>query len=108
MNPEEINKKAKEAFPDGVQEEVRDTDMLRCGYERALEEISALPTIKGWVARDKDGALIIYDSVPQRIEDMEIWNNETSVYCASLPKDMLPTLRWEDEPIEVELPIIQK
>ncbi len=102
MTPEEINKKAKEAFPDGVDNE-RDTAMLRLGFETAYKEISALPTIKGWVARDEDGTLEFYDSKPQRIEDMEFWNSETSMFCTSLPKDMLPSLRWEDEPIEVEI-----
>lgn len=105
MTPEEINKKAKEAFPDGVDNE-RDTAMLRLGFETAYKEISALPTIKGWVARDKNGQMWLYGQMPWR--NVSVWTTNNGRNFIRIDPTLFPDLRWEDEPIEVELPIIRK
>ena len=115
MNPEEINKKAYEKYPEklvwsknapGKQYGKIDINKdARDAFIRAYKEISALPTIKGWVARDQDGLLTLFDSEPKRFPVDESW-----IGCGftDLPKDLFPDLKWEDEPIEVELPIIRK
>ena len=106
MSPEEINKKAKEAFPNGVDNE-RDTAMLRLGFETAYEGISSLPTIKGWVARDMNKqALYFYTVRPTRGE--HVWSCPPNSCCPIKDKKVFPDLKWEDEPIEVDLPIIRK
>jgi hypothetical protein len=111
MTPKEINKKAYEKypvklFPDDDTLGFTSTDVnevARMAYIEAYNEISALPTIKGWVARDKDGTLYFHWEKPEREGDE--WLGFTGM---SILGGLLPDLKWEDEPIEVELPIIRK
>lgn len=129
MTPEEINKKANEAYPiikrdvgEGKYVPIDNYKKERSGYVKALEEISALPTIKGWVAREKPieidasepktiiNRLVFFKDKPTR--GMVGWFNGGPTMLSS-PLfhdffDMFSDLKWEDEPIEVELPIIQK
>lgn len=65
---------------------------------------------KLWVARDKDGLLVLFRGKPIRDNDYKEWC--TSDYCKDkhLYNSCLPintsffkNLTWEDEPIEVEL-----
>lgn len=111
MTPEEINKKAYEKYPVAMDQR---TDSLgfgdfnappRQGYIEAYKEISALPTIKGWVARDKHGLLWLYRVRPER---RSYWWYSGETDQIGIDKALFPALRWEDEPIEVELPIIRK
>lgn len=69
--------------------------------------------LRGWAARDKNGALHFHKDKPHRAYDC-VWHNdwkwhpEPEIFHLRLPKQMdLPELKWEDEPIEVEL-IIRK
>lgn len=117
MTPEYINKKAYEKYPVAMDQR---TDSLgfgdfnappRQGYIEAYKEISSFPTIKGWVARDKDGTLCFYSNAKpwrydRRFDEDPHQHREGDVM--RINGDLLPTLRWEDEPIEVELPIIRK
>lgn len=113
MTPEEINKKAYERYPVKMDVEydslgnAEDVDLnarRRQGYIEAYKEISSLPTIKGWVARDEKGDVYLYPYYrPTR--DKGCWFGMTGVF---LKGDPFPSLSWEDEPIEVGLPIIQK
>lgn len=69
--------------------------------------------IKGWVARDDDGTLAIHYEKPRRVcyYNNEIvldgtpwvWENEAGY--GLLPVKIFPDLKWEDEPLEVELAI---
>lgn len=64
------------------------------------------PKIKGWMARDEDGALYVFASKPQRAKGIykeDIWDNGDA--ALPLPKSIFLDLKWEDEPIEVELTI---
>ena len=80
-------------------------DMEKERQRRQEEE----PTIKGWVARDScedafNGCgLILHHSKPWRTGAE--WSNRT--IAMHLPWGMFPDLKWEDEPIEVELTIIR-
>ena len=119
MTPKEINKKAYGRYPVKM---VPDDDTMgftstdvnevtRMGYIEAYKEISALPTIKGWIARDRYGDLYFYPYYkPKRYGDY--WFGSTGVFLriASYREigDYFPSIRWEDEPIEVELPIVIK
>ena len=77
-------------------------DEIDEGFTRMMLKESA-PKIKGWVARWKDSIKIfLFNEKPFRL-GIE-WHNETDRKIL-LPKDSFPELKWEDEPIEVELTI---
>jgi len=112
MTQEEIKKKALEIYPrEGGscitafgKFEIDHNAPKREGYIKALTEIESLPKIKGWVARFKNGHLWLFSKKPQRIcihFDRWYWGNGDAE--KQLPNDMFPDLKWEDEPIEVEL-----
>lgn len=68
------------------------------------------PRISGWIARDsiEDAfmgcGLILHHTKPHR--DRGEWSSQT--IAMHLPSNMFPELRWEDEPVEVELIIAKK
>ena len=67
-----------------------------------------------WVARDKDGRLTLFEGVPIRDEEKNIWTYY-SMHSSKRPKyehdfslkildrNLFSYLKWEDEPIEVEI-----
>ena len=56
---------------------------------------------KLWVARDKNGFLFAYEDKPTRWDIRKEWLAEKFLF--SIENSFLPNLKWEDEPIEVEL-----
>lgn len=56
-----------------------------------------------WVARNKDGWLELFNSKPIRGD--EFWYTDSRDDCDSMPIDssLVTGLKWEDEPIEVEI-----
>ena len=76
---------------------------------KALIDFNSLPKIKGWVARDRNGALHFHKDKPHREYDCAWYTDwkrhpEPEIFHLRLPKQMdFPELKWEDEPIEVEL-----
>lgn len=59
-------------------------------------------TCKLWVARDKSGELYAYNSKPKHECDFGFWLSDLS--CVGLISgNFFPELKWQDEPIEVEL-----
>ena len=77
------------------------------GVEAEKENDGNSPKIKGWVARDEcedilfGKGLCIHSRKPERNGDC--WSAFTILMHLSW--DMFPDLKWEDEPIEVELEI---
>ena len=61
-----------------------------------------------WVARDKDDMLFLYKTKPKRDNIFEDWDMSLYGDCMKLNKKLFPKLKWEDEPIEVELKEAQK
>lgn len=69
--------------------------------------------IKGWVARDDDGTLAIHYEKPRRVcyykneivSDGTPWAWENEAGYGLLPVKIFSDLKWEDEPLEVELTI---
>ena len=113
MTEEEIAKKAAEAFPnDGITntEELRDIDMSRMGYTKALEEMNSIRKISGWVARDEiedpihGTGLCLHYKKPWRTANE--WSGQTIMM--HLPEDMFPEITWKGEPKEVEVTITLK
>ena len=107
--PSDVQKAADKyiGYPPEVDEGVS-TSLRRDAYAAGMlaerERLASCPTIKGWVARDGNGDAYLYPYYrPTR--DKRMWFGMTGFF---LKCDPFPSLRWEDEPIEVELPIIRK
>ena len=55
---------------------------------------------KFWVARDKNGFLFAYKDKPKRCDNQKEW---LGWFLFSMKNSYFPELKWEDEPIEVEI-----
>ena len=55
---------------------------------------------KLWVARDKNGFLFAYECKPARCDNQKEWFGR---FFSSMKNSYFPELKWEDEPIEIEL-----
>ena len=55
---------------------------------------------KLWVARDKNGFLLAYEDKPERCDNQKEWIGR---FSNSMKNSYFPELKWEDEPIEIEL-----
>ena len=62
--------------------------------------------ITGWVARDRNGEICIYEDYPERISAQQFWFGQGSNRI--LDQKSFPDLKWEDEPVEVEIIIRKK
>lgn len=56
---------------------------------------------KFWVARDKNGSLFAYEDKPERCDNQKEWF--AWKFLSSMENSFFPDLKWEDEPLEVEL-----
>lgn len=62
-----------------------------------------------WVARNKDERLFIFIDKPKRSKINNWWEVDTQNTllrdddCLEIYGELFPNLRWEDNPIEVEL-----
>ena len=57
---------------------------------------------KLWVAREKRGVLFLYKTKPILDCDFGIWSSDSDC-MGTISKNLFHELKWEDEPIEVEL-----
>lgn len=59
---------------------------------------------QGFVARDKNGNLYIYDKLPKRDRANDIWQvNEKFDKFYQLPNDWFPEITWSSEPLLVDV-----
>ena len=58
--------------------------------------------IEGWIARERDGYLYVFDEEPKR--DNKIGGFK-GANVLELPKDMFPSQRWTNEPRKVKVTI---
>lgn len=70
------------------------------------QEKDADTVIRGWVARDANGSLNVFDEEPTRDEELEMWSDGSDHF--GLPYSSFPDLTWSDEPQEVEIIIKRK
>lgn len=57
---------------------------------------------KLWVARDADGEIAFFKEKPERSE--YLWESK---WLCCIRSEMFPGIKWEDEPLEVEIrPVI--
>ena len=54
-----------------------------------------------WVARDKNGKLYLFTVFPERYDSE--WNSGDWKSQMEIPSSLFPNLKWENEPLEVEL-----
>lgn len=73
------------------------------GISLAKSKTAEDTVIQGWVARDCDGDVFLYQNEPDRNE--MFWNG---YMMHSLPIDSFPDLTWESDPIEVEIILKRK
>lgn len=71
-----------------------------------LSEPEEEVTIEGWVARDEDGCLNLFNGEPERIADC-VWGIYLGDLGLGLPKEYFPDLKWSD-PIKVTITIKPK
>lgn len=111
---EEILKRAFEAYPSlikcvGAGKEFDENSEKREGYIKALTEMNNLQKIEGWVARDEDGMLNVFQSKPSpnKFEygdkTFHRWDDFETEGRIELPETMFPEITWESEPFKVEL-----
>ena len=62
--------------------------------------------MEGWIARDKfQDTLVLFSDKPYRSgSSLGLWKCSFGSFF-TLSKEMFPDVKWEDEPIEVELTI---
>lgn len=63
--------------------------------------------MKLWIARDKDGELVLYTERPERIDDIFIAPTEDT-HIIFLEEDRYPEVTWENSPQQVELKLIEE
>jgi len=59
-----------------------------------------------WIARDKNNLLYIYLNKPfKEFKEDDVWtvSSKNSDKWFNIPSTLFPNLKWENEPIEVEL-----
>ena len=75
-------------------------------------ENKVLKTLKRYVAKDKDDTCYIHRTKPTRFncEGIEYWVSKGKRYRLSedVSWDMFSDLKWEDNPIEIEILIRRK
>lgn len=70
------------------------------------QEKDADTVIQGWVARDEDENLFMYQTKPERDETTQMWMGGCINF--DLRNHLFPDLTWDDEPQEVEIIIKRK
>lgn len=61
--------------------------------------------LEGWIARDEDDRLHLFEVEPRRLEKEHRWWDR-DYHRTGLDESDFPDLKWEDEPVYVKLPII--
>ena len=92
---------------DGCIRKCKEAEVYEQGYNDAVEELKKLKKIKMekkyklWVARDWCGMLYAYFNKPIRDTVWKEWDSDK--VSLSIDDSFFQELKWEDEPIEVEL-----
>jgi hypothetical protein len=87
--------------------ELAEDHAMLAGMEKMKEQMLKEPNLSGYVARDEDGNLHIFEVEPRRMEEKHRWWDR-DYNCHIIDNDAFPDLRWKDEPICVKLIIIKE
>lgn len=69
------------------------------------QQVMKTAKLSGWVARDKNGNLHLFEMEPTRLIH-RWWDRD--YHSTGLDESDFPDLKWEDEPVYVKLPIIEE
>lgn len=94
-----------ESDDEQMKEVLENTFKAGANFALGKQEKAADAVIQGWVARDGNGNLWAYTHKPIR-SDKPYWLGEVADF--TLSNDMLPTLTWESDPLQVEITIKRK
>lgn len=72
-------------------------------YNLGKQQMIKSAKLSGWVARDENGSLHLFEVEPSRI--MHRWWDR-DYHSTTLDNKDFPDLEWENEPVYVKLPII--
>lgn len=116
MNNQEYEQKKEECWKEAVLHGALeiDKDLLfdhafKCGYALGKKignsdfSDAEEAVISGWVARDENNSLYLYEKRPVR--DHDEWVEETVIY---LDDDLFPDLTWDSAPEPIEIIIKRK
>lgn len=56
-----------------------------------------------WIARDKDGTLVLYENRPVKYDESFVDENTKQGMLSELPRYYYPQVTFENSPMEVEL-----
>lgn len=96
-----------ESDDEQMKEVLENTFKAGVNFALGKQEKDAGTVIQGWVSRDKDKVLILWESKPQR---NNITNDEWGMAngIMLLPSKLFPDLTWKSEPEPVEIIIRRK
>lgn len=90
-------------FAEEWDESLYRSDAVIAGAKWHKQQMMKSAKLSGWVARDENGSLHLFEVEPSRI--MHRWWDR-DYHSTTLDKKDFPDLKWEDEPVYVKLPII--
>lgn len=73
---------------------------------KPTEEQKPEAKLTGWVARDGDERIWVYETCPKKYSEWLEWVGNDGYM--SIDQKSFPDLKWEDEPVEVEITIREK
>ena len=76
------------------------------GAQWREEQMMKGAKLYGWIARDEDGTLHIFEDEPMRIKEEGRWWDRDYM-SKPIEHGDFPDLKWEDEPIYVRLLIVK-
>lgn len=92
-------------FAEEWDESLYRSDAVIAGAKWHKQQMIKSAKLSGWVARDENGSLHLFEVEPSRI--MHRWWDR-DYHSTTLDKKDFPDLEWEDEPIYVKLAIIKE
>lgn len=82
-------------------------EIFKSGVQWYREQIMKGAKLSGWIARDEDGTLHVFEVEPRRIEDKGRWWDR-DYQSTMFDKCEFPDLKWEDEPQEVKMIVVKE
>ena len=92
-------------FAEEWDESLYRSDAVIAGAKWQKQQIVKSAKLFGWIARDENGSLHIFEVEPSRI--MHRWWDR-DYHSTGLDENDFPDLKWEDEPVYIKLPIIKE
>lgn len=92
-------------FAEEWDESLYRSDAVIAGAKWHKQQMIKSAKLSGWVARDENGSLHLFEVEPSRI--MHRWWDR-DYHSTTLDNKDFPDLKWEDEPVCVKLAIIKE